>query len=555
MAASRPSSRPPPTAQGAANGAVATTSGLYHPTPSQTPRPSLQARPPAAPTPDFSRLAKTSNILPQTPRVPLQAVTANSSPAYMDFSLPGSSPNASVISATPTTPNVPQVPDWFATLPASTQATLIASWVPPTMTTQVGPEWDFGTDLHSDDEIQGPPAGHQSFRHLEAFPDEDTLGLGGGDDDDTSAEPDWNQAPENEDDEQAPAAVSTLKCTMRSIEPSFNQKRKRRARPQSSPAEDEEEEGKAPEEEGSAGVDVPAKKKKKSRSITALPAVHQEICEAAFDKLKIELTHNTPFPAANGKRSGPRTDEFSELIVGVFMDAAFDLEYPDATPSAEDIALIRSRVPQFRSGVKLTARSFVATQYGLVDLMTLENPTTETINAQMEKNRARVKHLMKTFIYKDPDNIGPETMFRHVIFQYILTTYWFGIKDNNRAFYFKNMTQVELVTLALIIVAVLCAIEEWSTGRWENKEFTHREYFKTYKSTLNSLRKWQAHSEKQVTEHGAARNMTVEVQQELLRTARAAFNQSPERAEEEEELDLFSLDEMFALADASAGSV
>ncbi|KAJ7441586.1 hypothetical protein FB451DRAFT_1414595 [Mycena latifolia] len=86
MATSRPSSF----AHGAAHGAVATTPGLYHPTPSQTPRLSLQARStPDSPPP----LAKTFNILPQTPRVPLQAVTA-SSPVYMDFSQYGSSPNA-----------------------------------------------------------------------------------------------------------------------------------------------------------------------------------------------------------------------------------------------------------------------------------------------------------------------------------------------------------------------------------------------------------------------------------------------------------------------------
>ena len=45
-------------------------------------------------------------------------------------------------------------------------------------------------------------------------------------------------------------------------------------------------------------------------------------------------------------------------------------------------------------------------------------------------------------------------MFLHEIFQHVHTAYWFGNNDNDRAFYFRDKTRVELVTLALIIVAV-----------------------------------------------------------------------------------------------------
>jgi hypothetical protein len=67
---------------------------------------------------------------------------------------------------------------------------------------------------------------------------------------------------------------------------------------------------------------------------------------------------------------------------------------------------------------------------------------------------------------------------------------------------------------------VLCAIEEWSTGRWENKEFSHKAYFKAYQGTLTGLKKWMDHSEKQVREHGAACNTTIETQERMLRVAR-----------------------------------
>ncbi|KAJ7351215.1 hypothetical protein DFH08DRAFT_957549 [Mycena albidolilacea] len=46
----------------------------------------------------------------------------------------------------------------------------------------------------------------------------------------------------------------------------------------------------------------PKKRKQKSRSIVNIAADHTEICELAFDHLRKELTHCTPFPVATGRR-------------------------------------------------------------------------------------------------------------------------------------------------------------------------------------------------------------------------------------------------------------
>jgi hypothetical protein len=41
---------------------------------------------------------------------------------------------------------------------------------------------------------------------------------------------------------------------------------------------------------------------------------------------------------------------------------------------------------------------------------------------------------------QDPDNITPESMFLHGIFQRVYTGYWFGTNENDRAVYFKDKT-------------------------------------------------------------------------------------------------------------------
>ncbi|KAJ7690244.1 hypothetical protein B0H17DRAFT_1201810 [Mycena rosella] len=516
---------------------------MHHPL--TTPRQSF----PATPTPNVTHMTKVSTGFPPPLRLPLQMVATNPRPSYTDFSQLDTSPTPSFPSTTPATQRTPTDMDWLSNLTPSMRVTLLASLRP----TMLAPsQWN--SMVPSDD-------GDGGSSQLETF-DDDQLSIGETYDkdhveippDDAEAEPSWSQNlddNEADDDGDHSSAGGALECTMWSIEPLYQRKRKRRAVPQS-PEEEDSDSGDDSSKEETGETDIPPKKKKsqKSRSIAVLPADHQRICEAAFDKLKIELTLHKPFPVGSRRagRHKAQTDEFSELILRVWTNTAFDLDLPGVKPTPEDIKLIRLRVPQFRSGVKVTARLFVATEYGLVDVMAMPNPTPERIKQQIEKNRARVQEIIKTYVHEDPDNVGPETMFRHIIFQHIFTGYWFGSNDNDRAFYFNNLTQVALVTLALIICAARCAIDEWSTGRFVNKKFSHENYFKTYQSILTSLKVWKKHSETQVEEHGATRNLTTETLQGLLYNARLASDkpEGDSDEEEEEEEDPFGLNEIFA---------
>jgi hypothetical protein len=108
----------------------------------------------------------------------------------------------------------------------------------------------------------------------------------------------------------------------------------------------------------------PKKWKEKSRSIASIAADHAEICELALDHLQKELTHRTPFPVAAGRRRAtvPReapavpvpdpavsgtagkhrtvvaqTDEFTELVLSAFTEAAFDLEMGNTRPTVPNV--------------------------------------------------------------------------------------------------------------------------------------------------------------------------------------------------------------------------
>ncbi|KAJ7799071.1 hypothetical protein B0H14DRAFT_3491941 [Mycena olivaceomarginata] len=188
-------------------------------------------------------------------------------------------------------------------------------------------------------------------------------------------------------------------------------------------------------------------------------------------------------------------------------------------------------LPTFRGGLKVVARRLVPDAYGFIAIETLENPTPALISATLEKNRARVEKITKTYIYTDPDNITPRV---HVPSRNLPT---------------RDKTRIGLVTLAFIIVAVLCAIQEWSTGRWKNRKFSHSAYFMTYKATLNGLKRWLKHSEDQVQDNRAASNATIDLQERML--CAASFNPEEELPEEDDG-DLFSLNAMFSMASGDA---
>ncbi|KAJ7751239.1 hypothetical protein DFH07DRAFT_961026 [Mycena maculata] len=500
-----------------------------------------------APTADATNTADTFKFVP-----PKSDLIAPYGYAYPECS-PSTTPPLAAAHLAPSTQPSPPLPqlDWWNTLNPEAQARLLATLNRDAMATQ----GDAGL-LGSDDSYgdKDPLNDIGTFPSLFAFSSDDATDYfdkdgdaqhekdyeGDAESEQNYADPTWADPipPDNDQNGSEPLPVSSLEFTTRIVEASHQLKRKIRE-PQS--AAGKEKDG------DTAANEAPSKKKKKaSRSITALPEEHQKICERAFTLVKAEITLSIPFPVAGKRRSkadpAANNDDFAEIILRSFTNAAFDSGFPEAKPTRVDVALIRSRIPQFRSGIKKTAQLLVPETYSLKHISSLANPTTKLIATTIESNRKRVQEIVKTYFYKDPDNINvPETMFRNDIFQQVLNGYWFGEKEQDRAVYFKDKTYVELETLALIMVAVRCAIDEWTTGRWVLKVFSHSAYYTVYQKILGGLQTWKAHSDKQVSEMGAGRNLTLEALQDLLKNARSVSTSAVEAEEEEDEDDMFSM--------------
>ncbi|KAJ7654794.1 hypothetical protein B0H17DRAFT_1146665 [Mycena rosella] len=376
-------------------------------------------------------------------------------------------------------------------------------------------------DEGADERNGGPEVGGDGLDGLHGSGSSDDAGGGRGlDEEDEYEEDPWADKPEED---------GFCDVKMRTVEPAYAA-RLAKCRERESEASLGATSNSAPSDSGSSSGEPSAKKRKQqaSRSIKSIDIDLQRICELAYEYLKTFMTHVMPWPRISrtkAKGPGAANDQFEILLLKAWISACIEMGLGgEVTPDDDCLRIIRSHVPQFRSGLKALATMKVALAYGLKYIATLTDLSPENIAKTVAENRARVQHLKQTFHFLDPnDPTAPNTMCRNKIFQELLCAYWFGEGTHNRASYLKGRTQVEWETVAFIGSAVIAGINQ-------------------YETVQEPLRDWEAFSAKATIEHGT-RNLALELKEAMLRDARAAAaiqDESDGKQEDEAEQGFFS---------------
>jgi len=113
-------------------------------------------------------------------------------------------------------------------------------------------------------------------------------------------------------------------------------------------------------------------------------------------------------------------------------------------------------------------------------------------------------------------------------------------KSHRRSHDFDGQTMLPLVTLALILTAISCAIDLWETGEKVPREFDRITYCPKYDKHLKRLSAWAAFSAKPSSvELAGGHDLCTELREDLLRNSRASLptiaQQPATTAEEEDE--------------------
>ncbi|KAI0741313.1 hypothetical protein C8Q80DRAFT_1110274 [Daedaleopsis nitida] len=158
-------------------------------------------------------------------------------------------------------------------------------------------------------------------------------------------------------------------------------------------------------------------------------------------------------------------------------------------PDIGALQVIEQYAWNLRSELKTAAKSYVQGVFGF---------KTGTSSAVMAHNRDLANALLKDSSFTYQNRGGPEEqpsgLYEAEILQMVINrVYYKGTKDDGvilRQFY----TPFPLPALALVISAIQCAIDKWSTGQWNGVQFREIEYKPIYDRHIKALKKFRDNS-------------------------------------------------------------
>ncbi|KAJ6465323.1 hypothetical protein C8R45DRAFT_1219724 [Mycena sanguinolenta] len=268
-----------------------------------------------------------------------------------------------------------------------------------------------------------------------------------------------------------------------------------------------------------------------SRSIKDISLARQPIVKAAYAFVQREVVCASGFPvdSPSGK-PGASDDEYGNMVLFSWDDGHKVLDVPYVgNPATPERNLIRSRVPTTRLAFKRVAELLVPIHYSLVNLQTLPNLTPELKAKTIEENRDIIAKIEHTFYYQDPYNQAlPDSMYRHPIIQAAFNLACFGKKADCRAYYFDDVDAVPVETIALIVTAIKCALDQWKTGQQVDVKFDNDTYAAYYKKALAHLDGWVEYTSTQSIDVAGI------MLKDMLRAARESSGIVKEKEREED---------------------
>ncbi|KAH7920577.1 hypothetical protein BV22DRAFT_1020929, partial [Leucogyrophana mollusca] len=124
------------------------------------------------------------------------------------------------------------------------------------------------------------------------------------------------------------------------------------------------------------------------------------------------------------------------------------------------------------------------------DFETSEKPSVQVANRRL------VMKLKDNFglLYRVRRHGGHRGLLEHKIFQTCINLIWFRNKQDVGVVYNKYLNLFPITGLALVIAAIECCVDEWTTGSHSDVAFTEDDYKEVYEKHLTNLLKFEEHT-------------------------------------------------------------
>ncbi|GBE88906.1 hypothetical protein SCP_1403140 [Sparassis crispa] len=149
------------------------------------------------------------------------------------------------------------------------------------------------------------------------------------------------------------------------------------------------------------------------------------------------------------------------------------------------IKMIMKRTSHIRGELKTKVRGIIQSFYGF---QSGENKSAILRNCQ----RAEDLKDGYSFVYEDP--AMKKGLYKSEIIQMVINDMWFANKHDEGVRYHGYFNPMPVVTIALVLAAVECGIDEWATGIKEDVPFTAASYKEVYQAHLHCLHDFEKHT-------------------------------------------------------------
>ncbi|KAK0189621.1 hypothetical protein F5146DRAFT_1139028 [Armillaria mellea] len=250
------------------------------------------------------------------------------------------------------------------------------------------------------------------------------------------------------------------------------------------PADDTSEDA---EEESTAHVKPKKKKQKVSARSLQLTSACQRILNGSYPHFQFILITTKPWMDDEDNVTDEAALKAWFMQLDYLIANAGYQGHPN--PTIEELK-IKQRQAQHRGEIKTTACLFVSNPNASFKFLPPEDAST------IEHNRALVKALKTRSAFTFKDYVNHRGLFESPLLPLVIKQVYFndGLKSEGLSF-FGTSCEIPFTVIALVFTAILCAIDEWQSGKHEPKSvsFQTATYEKPYNNILTSLKGWESY--------------------------------------------------------------
>ncbi|KAI5980544.1 hypothetical protein EDD15DRAFT_2121324, partial [Pisolithus albus] len=193
----------------------------------------------------------------------------------------------------------------------------------------------------------------------------------------------------------------------------------------------------------------------------------QEFVTAAVAEYRARLCAQSPMPDHSQESS----------LLAASWAKACQVTGVKLTRSPDISKLITSCGSQVRGELKTKLRPLVEVMFGFHSSQS---------KSAIKKNRSLAEALKEgtNFAFKVKDRRG---FLKAPLIQKIINTMWFANKHDEGVMFPEHFKPFPYPTLALVLTAIECCIDEWATGKRGDIPFTTQEYRPVYEAYLKCL--------------------------------------------------------------------